>query len=301
MGGSGSRALDRALAAAVAGDMHALADDVAAPPAAWIALFRAGVSAMEASLRAMEESGHGEKVSNAAWNRIRNGYFALHALVAAVAPQVAAQGSARAKQALAAARRSSCRDVRTLASPPPPARSRRARTELRELASVGTEGGPVVVVPATIAGVWTGTSPPRGGRVVRARFRHDDPDAAATDYDEACDRRAIRLLGRPGGAVLVLPEMGASFARGDDRSPLWCVIGSVETAAREAGGLRWKRLRGTFTVGAGGVIAVDAAYPARSRGGSRKTLAVPPGEYRIDVAGFDDARGELQVARLTRM
>jgi hypothetical protein len=134
---------------------------------------------------------------------------------------------------------------------------------------------------------------------VRAKFRYDDQKAAATDYDEACDQKKVALLRRPGGAVLVLPEQGCWFARPTDGSALWCVVaGSADTVARHAAALRWKKVAGTFEVGAGGAIAVAAAFPAKGTKGSRAKLALPRASYRVEVAAFDDDRGELHVARL---
>jgi hypothetical protein len=173
--------------------------------------------------------------------------------------------------------------------------------ELTREVSVGTDGGPVVLVPAAIASQWTGTAPPEG-RVVRTKHRFDRLDAPATDYDEACAQRGVALLPREGGAVLVLRETSAWIGRHDDGT-LWCVLaGSPELLAKHGASLRkWKAVKGRFTVGAGGAILLDAALSARKKGGNRARVKIAAGDYRVDVALVDDDRGEMHVARLRRL
>lgn len=170
--------------------------------------------------------------------------------------------------------------------------------DVKEEASVGTDGGPIVLVPAAIASQWTGVTPPKG-REVRAKSRYDRADADATDYDEACDCSRVALVARAGGAVLVLPEQGAWFGRPKGEAALWCVVaGNRETFAKHGATLKWKALPGAFAVGRGGVIALDAALAAKGRGGNRATLSLAPGTYRVEVAHREDDRGEMHVARL---
>lgn len=49
------------------------------------------------------------------------------------------------------------------------------------------DGGPLLVLPSAAESAWGGSDPPSGGRVVDAKFRWNEPDAPATDYDRACD------------------------------------------------------------------------------------------------------------------
>lgn len=170
--------------------------------------------------------------------------------------------------------------------------------DVTEEAGVGTDGGPIVLVPAAIASEWTGTTPPKG-RKVKTKFRYDRVDAAATDYDEACDQGDVALVARSGGAVLVLPEQGAWFGRAKGDDALWCVLdGDRETLAKHGAALKWKALRGTFTVGNGGVIALDAAQAANGKGVNRAKLKLAAGAYGVEVAHVDDDRGAMYVARL---
>ena len=52
---------------------------------------------------------------------------------------------------------------------------------------LGTDFGPLLLVPGEHLSSWEGIDPPSSGRWVEARFRWHDPNDPATDYDRACD------------------------------------------------------------------------------------------------------------------
>ena len=76
------------------------------------------------------------------------------------------------------------------------------------LSWVSCDGGPHVFAASELAGLWGGTQPPQGGRVVNAKFRwSSEPDAPATDYDAACDvNDLVGLVPVGNGVGLVLGD-----------------------------------------------------------------------------------------------
>ena len=52
---------------------------------------------------------------------------------------------------------------------------------------IGSEGGPLLLLPSSLLSEWEGSNTPSQGRVAIAEFRYGDSDAPATDYDRACD------------------------------------------------------------------------------------------------------------------
>ena len=72
---------------------------------------------------------------------------------------------------------------------------------------IGTEGGPLILIPLPLVARWEGTDPPNGGRVVHAEFRWSVPEGIATDYDRACDvRDNLGIIDVAGAHALVLGD-----------------------------------------------------------------------------------------------
>lgn len=84
-----------------------------------------------------------------------------------------------------------------------------------------TEGGPLILIDRPRLHAWEGADEPSGGRVVEAQFRWSgQADAAATDYDRACD--VVGALG-----VIPVGDGQGLVLRGDEPDPAtWLALGT---------------------------------------------------------------------------
>ena len=73
---------------------------------------------------------------------------------------------------------------------------------------ISCDGGPHLLMPQSLRGVWRGSGPPFDGRVVDARFRWTmDAADPATDYDAACDvDDAVGVIEVAGRQAVVLGD-----------------------------------------------------------------------------------------------
>jgi hypothetical protein len=134
-----------------------------------------------------------------------------------------------------------------------------------------TDGGPTLVLAASLIPKWRGIEAPVG-RTVEAVFRAGDPSAPATDYDRACDAADDWL-----GCVKIDDGLGLVLG-GDETSSAFYVLGS------DFGIVRW--------------IAADseeAMERLMSGAGCSLALAyveyVHPGGELVMMAACDDASG----------
>jgi len=95
-----------------------------------------------------------------------------------------------------------------------------------DLTWLDTDAGHLMLLPANLRSQWSGANPPKDGRFIRAKFRWNHPDDAASDYDRACDVEdyvGILQVGSGKGIVLgqdplpatcqALPNGGLLIAR----------------------------------------------------------------------------------------
>ena len=102
------------------------------------------------------------------------------------------------------------------------------------------DGGPLLILPQASIPYWEGIDLPSHGRVVHAAFRWSAPDAAATDYDRACDA-------------------GADSVTKIDVGPSWGIV--LGTAAAQSA--QWLRLSGRDELFAVGIEALFGDDPER--------------------------------------
>lgn len=182
---------------------------------------------------------------------------------------------------------------------------------------VGTNGGPYIVLPWEHRAAWEGSELPADGRIVRAKFRWDDPANAATDYDEACDRTgppdwfgpvkrpAFTALALPRGSLTWMPRPRGGVLVHCVMAPSSAHLAKVVRAAfgpKVAGEpVRWRRTRAVLKTALGKLVACDGAYPGREQP-RQMTLTFAPGRgtYAVSVADCAPDEGtELRVFRLT--
>lgn len=76
-----------------------------------------------------------------------------------------------------------------------------------DLTWLDTDAGHLILMPRSLRSKWSGIEPPRDGRVVEARFRWNQPTAAACDYDRACDvQDYVGILDLDSGKAVVLGQ-----------------------------------------------------------------------------------------------
>ncbi len=150
------------------------------------------------------------------------------------------------------------------------------------IARVGTDGGPPLVVPAEHLAAWLGTEGP------------DPYDSGGTnDYERACDAKApVITIGKGHGVVLA--EQGCDvFA--EPSGLRFVASGEPDEEVAAA----WKKV-GTLTVGAKGLVVLDAAEVGKGKGVNRKAVKLAAGTYEVrshHPAGFG---GDYTAMRLVR-
>jgi hypothetical protein len=189
-----------------------------------------------------------------------------------------------------------------------------------ELRWLGSDGGPLLLVPGEHVLSWEGIDPPSNGRHLDAHFRWDGPDSPATDYDRACDVQGwIGLLDVGSGQGVVLG--------GEPLSTAWQASAGVGESGEDPCGIfiRWeyanseaevlealKHVPATIWRDDGLLLSVtyeplyllDSAYnPAwRLDEGYYMTIQLPPGRYSIATAEYKpDSHMSLVLHRLTRV
>lgn len=150
------------------------------------------------------------------------------------------------------------------------------------VASVGTEGGPPLLVPAKHLAEWLGVDGPKPF------------DTGGSDYERACDAKhpSVLAIGRGHGVVLdgqhcdVFAEPTGLFllAEGDP----------AEEVAKA-----WKKV-GALAVPAGGLVVLDAAEAGKRKGVNRKSVALTAGTYEVLAHKPKGLGGDLSAARLVR-
>jgi len=159
---------------------------------------------------------------------------------------------------------------------------------------LGTDGGPILLLTPTAAKAWKGSPKDYGEPTC-------DPN---NDYDRACDAPngdRIAAIDVGGEKAIVLPEQGCELAtvkphtwiiiRGDDDDIVWNALGP-EAVPFESIGTK-------LTVGADGLILLDAAYPGAKPKGRKKALKLAAGEYDVEELYLNDDRGSLHLVRLS--
>ncbi len=184
---------------------------------------------------------------------------------------------------------------------------------------VATLGGPLLIIPATLAAAWRGTDPPLDPARARACAPGWSLPEAPSDYDragldlddvhveeyESCgslavgDGRALVLdgetsttgVGGPDGAVLL---RGVAVATVADAHAL---IAQLDAEAA------WRPTALRLDVGAGGLLAFDAAFPGAADPAAIAAdqgvlhLALAPGRYAIRCAAGPARRYALRFTR----
>jgi len=157
--------------------------------------------------------------------------------------------------------------------------------------SVGTDGGPIVVLPASQAAAWGGASATYG-----------TPDHIAGAYDAAVSAAAdadFVSLDWGGALAVVIGAPQVSIALVKDG--LWLVVGGseldVELAGKERRGRKkWKR---PIEIGDGGLIVLDAAMTvARAPEDALARVALAPGFYAVEAQTASVGTSTVSVLRL---
>jgi hypothetical protein len=155
---------------------------------------------------------------------------------------------------------------------------------------IQSNGGPLLLLPSSLLGVWGGTDEPEPYLGVEARSRWN-PAGAATDYDRACD--VTDLLGTVqvgGGEALVLADepLATSWCPapeiGDGILVRWEYAESDVIAGRWVstipGSLPWEpSLRFSFEEGP--LSLFDAAEPGLDPSGPRLEVGLSGGVYDV--------------------
>lgn len=172
---------------------------------------------------------------------------------------------------------------------------------------MGTDGGPVVALPASALKHWEGSFQPSGGRVVEAAYRFDVPDAPATDYDAAVSaiwgQFGLGSLEFHGVTALVLPQpFGAvrDYTSGDRAQVLtdggW---GTLDAVLADAGEDAWEETEIRLALDDSGLIFFDPAYPGLD-GPNRLKLTLNAGSWCVDVCHTRYEGEAVVAARLRR-
>ncbi len=173
---------------------------------------------------------------------------------------------------------------------------------------IDSNGGPLIAMPHSLIRHWDGSSEPRAGRVVEAESRWNDPDAAATDYDRACDVseyvEAIRVgdgqalvFGDEPMSTCFVPEAGGGcFVR-------WCCAPSADAVAALLSSLPSTGFEvevSAFTISRGSLLLFDSAYSGEEMDGE-VGIDLPSGDYDVATRTWEpDEETSLVLHRLTR-
>ncbi|MCE9580258.1 MAG: immunity 21 family protein [Deltaproteobacteria bacterium] len=170
---------------------------------------------------------------------------------------------------------------------------------------VATLGGPLLIIPASLAAAWRGTDPPldeRRARALATGWTYLDPPS---DYDRACldldhthveEFEACGSLRVGDGRALVLDNEtsttgvvwrdGAVLLRGEEVATIADAHALLLTIAEE----RWRPTALTLELGDGGLLAFDAAFPGHADPAAIEAdygvlhLPLAPGRYAVHCA-----------------
>ncbi len=152
-----------------------------------------------------------------------------------------------------------------------------------EIASVGTEGGPPLLLPAELAPAWRGVAGP------------EPFDSGKSDYERACKLRSPpALLSVGAGEGLVLAESACTVHAVPDGFLL-----HASGDPKEADAERWKKL-GVLAVGAAGLLLIDSAFEGGGELGARARIEAAAGRYTILAhrpGGLGTDFGAVQLVR----
>lgn len=150
---------------------------------------------------------------------------------------------------------------------------------LAESASMGTDGGPVLVLPKSAASKWR--------------------DA---DYERAChaQKGGVFVIDVAGVETLVLPAQQCGFAA----LPRGCVLlfaGSEQMLELALADKSAITKRGSWKLGESAVVLLDPAYTLESAPGDAKAeVALPEGTYAIEEIVAELSAGGVHAVRLVR-
>ena len=185
-----------------------------------------------------------------------------------------------------------------------------------EIQSTISGGGPTIGIPAELAALWRGTSPPIGA-VVPPNWQWGQPGGPECDYDRACDKIEHRISTPYGGfgsvpvgdgiALIFEREIASYWLPTSDggvviRNPELSTIGDARKLVDAI--TAWTPWPNTITLTDGHMFFFDSAYegeadPAAFHDGSALIVEAPgPGRYAI--ATFTDA-DENDYIKLTRV
>jgi hypothetical protein len=159
---------------------------------------------------------------------------------------------------------------------------------------VGTEGGPILLVPQHAAHAWQGVPRDQPG-----------PTDRPSDYDRACaaSDAGQGALAVGGAKALVLAEQVVEHAPLAGGGWLLVALGTslqLEEALRAP--RKWKKTRITLEVGESGAVLLDAAHTPTSASreeGALASLALRPGRYDV-LAVSDPSLRAWRLAPSTR-
>ncbi len=188
-----------------------------------------------------------------------------------------------------------------------------------ELNWVGSNGGPLLLVPGEHLPSWGGVEPPADGRRIEAQFRFNGPDEPATDYDRACDVMGwLGLLNIGDGYGMVLggepldtawQPTAAAGDGGDDTGGLlirWVYAdheADIIAARAHVPQTAWQDEGLVLSVGHEPLYLLDAACPGSElEGDGHLMIPLPPGRYAFATAEYEpESHTSLLLHRLTRM
>lgn len=166
-----------------------------------------------------------------------------------------------------------------------------SRASFAFTSAIGTDGGPIVVLPASQAAAWAGASATFG-----------TPEHVPGDYEAAVSAIAhadFAALDWHGTLALVVGAQQVSIALVKDG--LWLVAGGseldVELASKERRGRKkWKR---PLEIADGGLVVLDAATTtARAAEDALACVALAPGVYAVEAQTASVGARTVSVLRL---
>ena len=156
--------------------------------------------------------------------------------------------------------------------------------------TVGTDGGPILVIPKDGAAHWQG--------VLRDGVVPSDGNFAGTDYQRACDVAGIGFIKVGRHQALVLGNQGCDMVLPKDGGCFLVLSGSDEETVYEALSAKpkWRALKDRFRI-TGELLFFDAAME-HAKTKNKKSLDLPAGSYTVEQLG--DRDHSPWIVRLTR-
>ncbi|MDX2091387.1 MAG: hypothetical protein SFX73_26240 [Kofleriaceae bacterium] len=151
-----------------------------------------------------------------------------------------------------------------------------------KLASVATEGGPPLVVPAEHLAAWLGVVGPKPF------------DIGERDYERACDAKRPSVLTVGNGHGVVLDEQGCDV-HAEEAGLLFVLSGDPGDAVARA----WKKV-GAIAVSAKGLVVLDAAEVGAEKGVNRARVPLAAGTYDVRSHRPGGAGADYNAVRFVR-